>query len=73
MKMTLRRVRREQIQDTGTRIADRVVARERRLGGCGVGVGDEGVGDCAGVAVEFFEVAALGVFCHFERVDERLG
>jgi hypothetical protein len=33
----------------------------------------EGIRDCAGVAVEFDEVAALRVFLQLEGVDEGLG
>lgn len=69
MEVALGGVRGEQVQDTRTRISNTVIAGEGRLGCCGVRMVFEGVWDGAGVAVEFFEVAALWVLGHFEGVD----
>lgn len=63
VEVSLGAVRGEEIQDRRGSIASLVVARGGSRGGSGVrGGGGEGVGDRAGVAVEFSEVAALGVF-----------
>ena len=72
VKMALRAMRRQEVQDTRACISNRVVAGKWFLSSGGVCKVSEWVGHCSLVAVDFCKVATLGVFDHVEAVDECL-